>query len=77
MEAHVVWGDGEPFKSDILDHYVRLHTHLFFEEESTTNFLHLNLLNLIGNMVTLGEPPRGVTGYVVEGTVYIANTLRC
>lgn len=28
-------------------------------------------------MVTLGEPPRGVTGYVVEGTGCIANTLRC
>lgn len=48
-----------------------------FEEESTINFFLLDLLNLIGNTVTLGEPPRGVTGYVVEGTGYIANTLRC
>ena len=29
--AHVVWGDGEPFKSDILDHYVRIaHSPPFF-----------------------------------------------
>ena len=80
MEAHVVWGDGEPFKSDILDHYVRIaHSPPFFSfgEEGVINFLHLDLLNLIGNTVTLGEPPRGVTGYVVEGTGYIANTLRC
>ena len=38
MEAHVVWGDGEPFKSDILDHYVHTHLLLFFWEEGIANF---------------------------------------
>ena len=31
----------------------------------------------LGNTVTLGEPPRGVTGCAVEGTGCTANTLRC
>ena len=50
MEAHVVWGDGEPFKSDILDHYVRIaHSPPFFSfrEEGIINFLPPALLNLI------------------------------
>ena len=50
MGAHVVWGDGEPFKSDILDQYVRIaHSPPFFSfvEEGIINFLPPALLNLI------------------------------